>query len=148
MARCAAVRLVARAAGLGGGMATFLTLPLVEALGGTVRGVGSPAAGGVTAGPPPPLADARRLLEVLVPLASKPTIKVTVFSLQTIAMFQLPTRPYWLRIAVGMGGWKPCSAPCTCSLMCHMPELHTVSQYYFDNDRCVSGTARSSRLPC
>ncbi len=66
MARCAAVRLVARAAGLGGGMATSLVLPLVEALGGAVRGVGSPAAGGVVPGPPPLPADARRLLEALV----------------------------------------------------------------------------------
>jgi hypothetical protein len=73
LVRCAAVRLVARASGLGGGMASFLVGPLLEALGGAVRGM---VPGGGAGGAVPPLADARRLLEVMVPLAYKPTIKV------------------------------------------------------------------------
>ncbi len=64
--RCAAVRMAARAAGLGGGMPPFLAEPLTVALNALVRG-------GSGAGP---LTDARRLLEVMAPLAYKPTIKV------------------------------------------------------------------------
>lgn len=72
LVRCATVRMVVKAAGLGGGMPTFLAAPLVEALATLVRGGGAGVGNAVA----PALTDARRLLEVLAPLAYKATIKV------------------------------------------------------------------------
>ncbi|KXZ41982.1 hypothetical protein GPECTOR_230g517 [Gonium pectorale] len=74
--RCATVRMAVKAAGLGGGMPTFLAAPLVEALAALVRG-----AGGGAGGAAPALTDARRLLEVLAPLAYKPTLKASAAAL-------------------------------------------------------------------
>lgn len=61
--RAALVRLCARASGLGGGMGMFVAGPLVEELNEAAK-----------AGKP--LEDARCCLEVLVPLAYRPAIKV------------------------------------------------------------------------
>ncbi|PRW45038.1 G-patch domain-containing [Chlorella sorokiniana] len=60
--RAAVVRVLARAAGLGGGMGPFLVEPLLEEL-------------QTAAESPAPLHDARRLLEVIVPLVYRPAIK-------------------------------------------------------------------------
>jgi hypothetical protein len=61
--RAALVRLCARASGLGGGMGMFVVGPLVEELNEAVQ-------------PGKPVEDSRRCLEVLVPLAYRPAIKV------------------------------------------------------------------------
>ncbi|KAG2486887.1 hypothetical protein HYH03_014481 [Edaphochlamys debaryana] len=83
LVRCAAVRTAARAAGLGGGMPSFLAAPLVEALAALVRG----QAAGAAPGPGPgPLTDARRLLEVLAPLAYKPAIKAALLDARAVSV--------------------------------------------------------------
>lgn len=63
--RAGVVRVCARAAGLGGGMGPFLVEPIIEEL----KGV---------AASPAPLHDARRLLEVLVPLVYRPALKAAL----------------------------------------------------------------------
>lgn len=61
--RAALVRLCARASGLGGGMGMFVVGPLMEELAEATQ-------------PSKQVFDARRCLEVLVPLAYRPAIKV------------------------------------------------------------------------
>ncbi|CAL8468510.1 g8050 [Coccomyxa elongata] len=63
--RGALVRLCARASGLGGGMGAFMVGPLMEELAEAAQ-------------PSKPLFDARRCLEVLVPLAYRPAIKAAL----------------------------------------------------------------------
>ncbi|GIL89178.1 hypothetical protein Vretifemale_16983, partial [Volvox reticuliferus] len=81
LVRCATVRMVVKAAGLGGGMPTFLAAPLVEALAALVRG----GAGSGTVASAPALTDARRLLEVLAPLAYKATIKAALLDARAVS---------------------------------------------------------------
>lgn len=66
--RCALVRMCAKASGLGGGMAPFLAPLILEELNVVMRGATS--GGGTT------LSDGRRVVEIILTLASKPAMKV------------------------------------------------------------------------
>ncbi len=74
--RGALVRLCARASGLGGGMGAFMVGPLMEELAEAAQ-------------PSKPLFDARRCLEVLVPLAYRPAIKVRTLCLSSATVVHL-----------------------------------------------------------
>eukprot|EP00198_Chlamydomonas_reinhardtii_P009184 XP_001698521.1 predicted protein [Chlamydomonas reinhardtii] len=94
MLRCAAVRCVVRGAGLGGGMPGFLVAPLVEALAAIVRGAGAqPGAAALPGSPPVALTDARRLFDLLVPLAYKPTLKAVVVAGQALDALRMLLDP-------------------------------------------------------
>ncbi|KAL4436605.1 hypothetical protein ABPG75_003744 [Micractinium tetrahymenae] len=67
MLRAAVVRVLAHAAGLGGGMGPFLVEPLLEEL-------------ATVAESPAPVHDARRLLEVIVPLVYRPALKAAMLA--------------------------------------------------------------------
>lgn len=82
--RCALVRLCAKAAGIGAGMGPFLARPLLEELqhitkagAAAAAGAGMAAGGGGgAAAAAAQLVEARRVLEVLAPLAWLPVMKV------------------------------------------------------------------------
>lgn len=113
LVRAALVRVVARAAGLGGGMGVFLMAPLVDILKYASAAAAGTAAG-TAAAPPPSRASmaathtaARRALEVVVPLAYRPALKAALLDLDAVdALARLLARliPVAAAGAGGAGG--------------------------------------------
>ena len=86
LVRGALVRLCAKASGLGGGMAPFLAPLLLEELIAVMKQAGPATAGaGAAQAAGSGLADGRRVVEVLLPLAGQPAMKAALMECKAVS---------------------------------------------------------------